>query len=90
MPDASRYRGNTSDSGYTCELCHNITGKISMHSAGLDGSDGTCDTLCHNSAVDMNISIPVDLHNNGIGINVNSSACNSPECHIPPPDEETR
>jgi len=46
MPDASRYRGNTSDSGYTCELCHNLTGKISMHSAGMDRSDGTCDT-CH-------------------------------------------
>lgn len=46
MPNASQYRGNTSASSYNCELCHNMTGKPSMHSAGMNRSNGTCDT-CH-------------------------------------------
>jgi|GEM_PF-2817451 hypothetical protein len=46
IPDASGFRGNTSMSGYTCEYCHNLSGKPSMHSAGMDSSNGDCDT-CH-------------------------------------------
>ncbi|MFZ3060903.1 MAG: hypothetical protein WA102_14340 [Candidatus Methanoperedens sp.] len=46
MPNGSQYRGNTSASSYNCELCHNMTGKSSMHSAGMNRSNGNCDT-CH-------------------------------------------
>ncbi len=46
IPNASQYRGNTSASSYTCEYCHNMTGKPSMHSAGMNRSNGTCAT-CH-------------------------------------------
>ncbi|MFZ2411599.1 MAG: hypothetical protein WAW23_08525, partial [Candidatus Methanoperedens sp.] len=46
MPNASQYRGNTTTSSYTCEYCHNMTSKPSMHSAGMTRSSGTCET-CH-------------------------------------------
>ncbi|MDP2846393.1 MAG: hypothetical protein Q8N79_10050, partial [Candidatus Methanoperedens sp.] len=46
MPNASQYRGNTSTSSYSCEYCHNLSGKPSMHSPGMNRSNGTCET-CH-------------------------------------------
>ncbi|MDO9098961.1 MAG: hypothetical protein Q7U60_12680, partial [Candidatus Methanoperedens sp.] len=46
MPNASQYRGNTTTSSYTCEYCHNLSGKPSMHSTGMNRSNGTCNT-CH-------------------------------------------
>ncbi|MDO9097262.1 MAG: CxxxxCH/CxxCH domain-containing protein, partial [Candidatus Methanoperedens sp.] len=46
IPNASQYRGNTTTSGYTCEACHNMSNKPSMHSPGMNLSNGTCET-CH-------------------------------------------
>ncbi len=46
MPNTSQYRGNTSTSSYDCKDCHNLSGKPSMHSIGMNRSNGTCDT-CH-------------------------------------------
>jgi len=86
MPNASQYRGNTSDSGYTCELCHNMTGKISMHSAGMDRSNGTCDT-CHfnNTSPFKSLTKNITLLAGGMVNHTydgrDAKTCNTAMCH---------
>jgi hypothetical protein len=86
IPDGSQYRGNTRTSGYTCEYCHNMTGKPSMHSPGMTRSNGTCDS-CHynNTSPFKSLTKNITQLSGGMvnhtydGRDVNT--CNTTMCH---------
>lgn len=81
MPNASQYRGNTSTSNYDCKSCHNMSGKPSMHSYGMDSSNGTCDT-CHFSRTSPfkanKTMIAANDYNHSYS---NQKTCNISMCH---------
>jgi len=96
---------NTSLNLKGCQRCHGVGGdgpntidygnarKVPGGHNDMGSTPVDCETSCHNPAVDMNnISIPVDLHNDSVGVYFGEGACYSPGCHTPPPppDEETR
>jgi len=98
------YLINTSLNLKGCQRCHGVGGdgpntmdygnarNVPAGHNDMGSTPVDCETACHNPAVDINnISIPVDLHNNSVGVYFGEGACNSPGCHtLPPPDEETR
>jgi len=98
------YLLNTSLNLNRCQRCHGVgvdgfdtidygnARKVPADHNYMSSTTVDCETPCHNSAVDINnISIPVDLHNNSVGVYFGKGACYSPGCHTPPPpDEETR
>ena len=82
-----------------CRDCHNLRGgsygtngraygnarEISSGHNEMGATPVECENVCHNSKKDANnVSIPVSLHDNSVGIYVGGSACYTQGCHYQP------
>ncbi len=81
MPNASQYRGNTTTSSYTCEYCHNLSGKLSMHSTGMNRSNGTCDTCHFNRTSPYKSTKKIIASNDYNHTYVGQKTCAIAQCH---------
>ncbi len=81
MPNASQYRGNTSTSDYDCNSCHNMSGKPSMHSIGMNRSNGTCDTCHFNRISPYKSTKKVIASNDYNHTYAGVKTCNISQCH---------
>jgi len=81
IPNASKYRGNTSTSNYDCKDCHNLSGKSSMHSAGMNRSNGTCDTCHFNRTSPYKASKKIITYGDYNHTYSGQNSCNISMCH---------